>query len=460
MSILMVSFCVILLDISMGEKQRIVDVAKRYATTRLAKVCLGVVLLFVFINLTVYGIFLNRTFPNTNIAKYSLGATDYNALSKKIGSLPLLPPSISLQGTGQTFSVATSQIGVEVNSSQIVQASHKRSWLPVANFFVAHNLKGQFKVNQDTLTFKLNEIATTDQVAATDAQIALQNNQFTLINSKNGFRLNLTQAAKLISMEVVNGNTSIKLPFNTILPKVSDASLEPTLQQLRAQLGVSISYTYNGNTIKVSTVTVAGWYAETNGQFSIQPSSIQAYINQLGAANNIQVKNLSDLVSQTETTIQKASPTTLTLIAAPATICSPNSLNQLIIVSISQRHMWACSGSTQVYDSAVVTGMENLPADLTPTGTYTIYAKQTNLYLNGSDSTGSWHDYVYYWMPFLSNQYGVYGFHDATWRPSNAFGNISPDSSNASHGCVEMPLATAKWLFNWAPIGTTVSIVN
>lgn len=138
--------------------------------------------------------------------------------------------------------------------------------------------------------------------------------------------------------------------------------------------------------------------------------------------------------------------------------CAGNSLANFVLVSISQRHMWACSGSTQVYDSYVVTGMENLPADLTPTGTYTIYAKQTNLYLNGSDSTGSWHDYVYYWMPFLSNQYGVYGFHDATWRSSNAFGNISPYSSNASHGCVEMPLATAKWLFNWAPIGTTVTI--
>ena len=456
----MVSFCVVLLDISMEKKQRIVDVVKRYASTRLAKVCLGVVLLFVFINLAVYGVFLNRTFPNTNIAKYSLGATDYSVLSKKIGSLPLLPPSISLQGQGRTFSVATSQLGVEVNSSQIVQASHKRSWLPVANFFVAHNLKVSFKVNQDTLTSKLNDIATTDQGAATDAQIALQNNQFTLINSKNGFQLNSTQAAKLISMEVTNGKTSIKLPFNTIPPKVSDASLEPTLQQLRAQLGVSISYTYNGNTTKVSTVTVAGWYVEINGQFSIQPSGLQAYINQLGAANNIQVENLSDLVSQTETTIQKAYPATLTLIAAPTTICSPNSLNQLIIVSISQQHMWVCSAYNQIYDSAVVTGMENFPADLTPTGTYKIASKQTNLFLNGSDSTGSWHDYVNYWMPFLTNQYGIYGFHDATWRAASDFGNIDPSSNNASHGCVELPLSAAKWLYGWVSEGTTVSIVN
>jgi lipoprotein-anchoring transpeptidase ErfK/SrfK len=138
--------------------------------------------------------------------------------------------------------------------------------------------------------------------------------------------------------------------------------------------------------------------------------------------------------------------------------CADNSLSKLALVSISQRRLWACAGTTVAYTSAVVTGMENLPADLTPVGTYHVYGKQSNLYLNGSDSTGSWHDYVYYWMPFLDNQYGAYGFHDATWRAASAFGNISPYSSSASHGCVELPLATAKWLYNWVNIGTAVTV--
>ncbi len=141
-----------------------------------------------------------------------------------------------------------------------------------------------------------------------------------------------------------------------------------------------------------------------------------------------------------------------------STVCNGNTLANLILVSISQRHLWACSYAVLSYNSAVVTGMENYPADLSPPGTYHIYAKETNLYLKGSDSTGSWNDFVHYWMPFLQNQYGVYGVHDATWRPANAFGNISPYSNNASHGCIETPLGTAQWLFNWAPIGTTVTI--
>lgn len=142
-----------------------------------------------------------------------------------------------------------------------------------------------------------------------------------------------------------------------------------------------------------------------------------------------------------------------------ATECDANtSGGKLIIVSISKRHLWACDATAVSYDSPVVTGMEQLAADLTPRGTFHIVSKQTNLHLIGSDSTGHWDDFVNYWMPFLNNQYGTYGFHDATWRADSDFGNIDPNSSNASHGCVELPLATAKWIYDWAPVGTTLTI--
>ena len=104
--------------------------------------------------------------------------------------------------------------------------------------------------------------------------------------------------------------------------------------------------------------------------------------------------------------------------------------------------------------------MEMYAADMTPTGTYYISSKVTDTVLKGSDATGSWDDPVSYWMPFLHDGYGTYGFHDATWRADSDFGNIDPNSTNASHGCVELPLSTAAWLYNWAAIGTAVAIVN
>ncbi len=155
---------------------------------------------------------------------------------------------------------------------------------------------------------------------------------------------------------------------------------------------------------------------------------------------------------QTTKTSTNSYPTT--------SVCLGNTINNLILVSIASQHLWACAGTSQVYDTAVVTGDENYPSDVTPVGTYKIYAKQVNVTLTGSDASGSWSDPVKYWMPFLINQYGTYGLHDASWRTPDQFGNISPNSLNASHGCVELPDSAAAWLYNWAPIGTTVTIRN
>jgi len=155
-----------------------------------------------------------------------------------------------------------------------------------------------------------------------------------------------------------------------------------------------------------------------------------------------------------------------------ASHCASNTLPQVVIVSIRAQHLWACEGTKTVYDNPVITGMELYPADLTPTGTYKISGKLTAQYLKGSDATGSWDDYVNYWMPFLYNQYGAYGFHDLTasanganGRDDSDFGNVDINqpytaAKHGSHGCVEMPLAAMKWLYDWAPVDTTVSIVG
>lgn len=162
--------------------------------------------------------------------------------------------------------------------------------------------------------------------------------------------------------------------------------------------------------------------------------------------------------------------TTTTRTPAATNYCAGNTMGQDVIVSISKQHMWACDGAKASYDNPVITGMQVYPSELTPVGTYHIYSKLTDQTLAGSDFTGHWSDYVYYWMPFLDNQYGTYGFHDLTQQANGANGRADSDFGNVdinapytaakhgSHGCVEMPLAAAKWLYNWASVGTTVTV--
>ena len=140
--------------------------------------------------------------------------------------------------------------------------------------------------------------------------------------------------------------------------------------------------------------------------------------------------------------------------------CQGNSLEKFIKISVDKRTLWACEGEKTVHSSAVITGLRGHAETETPVGTYKIYGKIQDTTLTGSDSRGSWRDPVSYWMPFLDNQYGTYGFHDATWRKNEEFGKVSPDSNEASHGCVELPIATSKWLYEWAPVGTTVTVIE
>ena len=174
------------------------------------------------------------------------------------------------------------------------------------------------------------------------------------------------------------------------------------------------------------------------------------YINHLNHAVNDMKAGVAT------TTNKKAANGNFT--ATLSSPCSGNTLAEVIIVGIAQQHLWACAFSTTAYSSPVITGYSGLAADITPTGNYRIYSKETNVTLSGTDGVTTWHDPVSYWMPFLFNQYGAYGFHDATWRTPEQFGNISPTSSTASHGCVELPLATAHWLYDWSSVGTQIQI--
>lgn len=140
--------------------------------------------------------------------------------------------------------------------------------------------------------------------------------------------------------------------------------------------------------------------------------------------------------------------------AATAQYCSQNGVGKLLLVSISQQHIWACNGTQMVNESAVTTGASALTNvdDATPTGTWHIYSKQTNTTLKGCDVNGCWNDPVAYWMPFDDQV----GFHDSSWQ---TFPYGSPlYTTQGSHGCVHLPLDFIGWVYSWAPVGTTVTV--
>lgn len=126
---------------------------------------------------------------------------------------------------------------------------------------------------------------------------------------------------------------------------------------------------------------------------------------------------------------------------APSAPPAPTSTGKLILVDLSAQRVYAYENGALLREFVVSTG---LPAYPTVTGTYSVYVKYTSTRM-----TGPGYDLPN--VPYTMYFYKGYGLHGTYWHSN--FG------TPMSHGCVNMRTPEAEWLFNWAPVGTTVQVV-
>ena len=141
---------------------------------------------------------------------------------------------------------------------------------------------------------------------------------------------------------------------------------------------------------------------------------------------------------------------------------APQVAGKLILVSEQQQWMWVYAQHKLVGSTAVTTGRPQLA---TPRGTFHVLSKAANLMFYSPWPPGS----PYYYTPehiFHALYFRAGGFyiHDASWRemfgPGSNLPHINPDGTHetGSHGCINVTVAAAAWLYHWADIGTTIMI--
>jgi LysM repeat protein len=111
-------------------------------------------------------------------------------------------------------------------------------------------------------------------------------------------------------------------------------------------------------------------------------------------------------------------------------------------VDLSTQTMTAYEGQVPVYTSKMSSGLPRYP---TVEGTYRVYARYVQTRMQGGEGADY---YNIPDVPYTLYFYSGYALHGAYWH--NSFGTPQ------SHGCVNLPVDAAKWVFEWAPIGTMV----
>ncbi len=125
---------------------------------------------------------------------------------------------------------------------------------------------------------------------------------------------------------------------------------------------------------------------------------------------------------------------------------TPAAFGKLIVANVSIKKMWAFQNGQQVNNWLISAGKPTTP---TPLGEFHVYAKYTIQDMRGfnPDGTRYFQPHVR-WIDYFSGGSAIHGVY---WHPLSWFG-----VNNSSHGCVGLPENEAAWIYNWAPIGTTV----
>jgi lipoprotein-anchoring transpeptidase ErfK/SrfK len=130
-------------------------------------------------------------------------------------------------------------------------------------------------------------------------------------------------------------------------------------------------------------------------------------------------------------------------LAAPATGAAKP--QKTIVISISQQTLWAYKGHQVVLSSYVSTGRTGFD---TPVGSFAVLTKLPSQTMEGVIGG------EYYNVPdvpdvmYFTNH--GHALHGTYWH--NNFG------TPMSHGCVNLPMDVAAWMFQWAPVGMRVEI--
>lgn len=357
--------------------------------------------------------------------------------------------------------------------------------------------KGEVPVVSTTDKTKVSSYATSlipeDRAKAHNATVVLGDDgtAFTITSSSTGSSLDadaLAQAAQKAATSL--DSSSISLKITNADPKVSDSDAQKVADKANSWVSQDVTITMGEDsytaedtdkaswikvtnsadsapTIAVDSAKVSQWVKAQAEEASSKPVTGERNVNASGQvvstpteAKDGKTVNNADAVSTAitqslgsnkaysgsfEATTVKAEWKERTIANGAEKLpyqAAPG--EKWVDLNLSNKTVTAYEGATVVHGPvSIVDGATDTP---TVTGTYKVYLQYESQTMRGENADGS--PYVAEDVPWVSYFYSGYAFHGAGWRSSFGY--------SGSHGCVNMPVSEAQWIYNWADTNTVV----
>lgn len=349
--------------------------------------------------------------------------------------------------------------------------------------------------NQEKLKNKISELAESDkekQMAPTNAQIILKHdNTFEIIPETYGTALDTDKLLAVANKAVKSSTQEVNIAKNEDLyeqPVVFATNTDLVNQEeaLNKFLDTEVTYQLPDSQTRIlGRDTTSQWVSlQDNGYYYLDEAVIADCASQYAAALASEinvVRDTRDFESTNAGVVQvecerygriidedgEAAKLAEEFLSCTSETREPiyamNNLERDSTFGGTYVEVDKCEQTVYYYENyemklatECVTGTETNASRRTPTGVYSIFDKERNRTLRGSqlaDGSYQYASFVNYWMPFN----GGIGLHDATWR-GDFGGGIYWYSG--SHGCVNIPYWAAQELYSMVDIGTTVIVID
>lgn len=443
-------------------------------------IVIPMVLLYVFISIYYnYHFYNNATINHIDISNMTIKQAE-DAIKNHLKTYEL-----TIEGrNGIVDTITGKYIGLYPvtgkNIKKILKKQRGFTW-PIDVFKGHHEELYSFIFYDDSLLMKhlkdLKHLKEKNVIEPVDAHISEYGNKgFEIIKEDHGAKIDNVKLKKEIKKSITRLEPTLSLEDTRcyVEPKIysDDTKLLRALEEINRIAGAKITYEFGEITEVLDGYQISEWLSVNEDlKVVLDPVGVKEYVDYIGKYYNtfgkertfkttygevIKVKGgdygwwlnrPAEVVELTELLIKGEQTVREPAYYQTAKQYGDDDIGDTYVeVNLTAQHLFFYKDGILIMDSDFVSG--NVSRNYgTPTGTYPVQYKQRDTTLDGEDYSAP----VKYWMPFNGN----IGFHDASWRRS--FGRKIYRTSG-SHGCINMPEASAKKMYEHIERGVAVVV--
>lgn len=414
--------------------------------------------------------------PGTSIAGVPVGFLTPGAAADAVAA-QLADTTIVLTGAGEDAEVTGAELGATVDAQALADRAFAEHplWNPTTWF--ADPTTAAVSIDEEAATATLRDAAPALYSEPIDAAVTFDaaTASFITTPAQPGTGVDVESVRIALQSALADGQTRVEIDATPaeVAAITSTAAADASTASLNAMLDTAGFYIGDERTVPIDRAVAASWITVAptgDGTFDIaaNAAAIQPVVDGLAPLVNraaqdgrvitdsdggvlreeaagISGRELGDTSSVASDFATQLSTGNASF-ELPVTEVAPvvTTLARSIEVNLSEQQAFLYENGSVVQSWYISSGKEGFSSS---TGHFRISAKLSSQNMGNRDLTKA----PYYFtpdVPYVMYYNGDEALHGAYWH--NNFGNVM------SHGCINMPVSAAEYVYGWAPMGTEV----